>query len=260
MGSSDCLAVASELELAEATDALGGVAGVATASETGVKPMEDAVEYAQERDAMQVNQGRQPMHALQDAVVATEVMAEEACEDMAGVMEEAVIFGEDEEVGLLADRCRRAALLQECTLGVPGRRVHIYCWRGHPQAVYAPRDHPSFHRVELYANMLEDHKHNQYIRALQAVLRARRLRAPPRQWQPFKMDAVCACCQHDFTWASTSHSLAQQCLDRHHCHGCGRVVCGECSKHTSPHIGLGLYEVERVCDICYLDPFDGANL
>lgn len=147
----------------------------------------------------------------------------------------------------------------DVSLAIPGTIVHIFFHRGLPEAIYIAANHPSLNRIELSQNMFEDHKSERYIRCLQTILRSRKSLAKPLNWDPFSFDGLCACCQHDFTWASTSHSLAQQALDRHNCSRCGRVVCTSCSSHSTPLPVYGISSPVRVCDACYYNVADIDN-
>jgi len=59
-------------------------------------------------------------------------------------------------------------------------------------------------------------------------------------WVPDKRVTMCQICCEDFTAINR----------RHHCRGCGRVICKSCSDNKAPLKYLG-YDQQRVCDICY---------
>ena len=60
----------------------------------------------------------------------------------------------------------------------------------------------------------------------------------------------------DFTWNSTTHSAAQQSIDRKNCRSCGRLVCPGCrmEEKALPHLGHVL--PVKVCDVCFYSPCD----
>ncbi len=100
--------------------------------------------------------------------------------------------------------------------------------------------------------MIHDHRGSSYLSALRAVKAACAAPKPPPPWHPFdKADGGCAVCAAPFVWQSTCRSAAQEVCARHHCRGCGRVVCSACSAHTAclPHFGI--IEPVRVCDACF---------
>lgn len=60
-------------------------------------------------------------------------------------------------------------------------------------------------------------------------------------WIPDDDAHKCSLCDNSFNLLNR----------RHHCRGCGNVVCGNCSRHTArlPQYGLQSKE-ERICDVC----------
>ena len=66
-------------------------------------------------------------------------------------------------------------------------------------------------------------------------------------------------CRHDFTWASTSSSAAQRCLDMYHCYSCGGVYCDSCSQHEKAMPELAMVTPVRVCDACFFAPSEGTK-
>eukprot|EP01062_Namystynia_karyoxenos_P011863 TRINITY_DN14265_c0_g1_i5.p1 TRINITY_DN14265_c0_g1~~TRINITY_DN14265_c0_g1_i5.p1 ORF type:complete len:378 (+),score=22.85 TRINITY_DN14265_c0_g1_i5:102-1235(+) len=77
------------------------------------------------------------------------------------------------------------------------------------------------------------------------------LRAVPRQdWQPDASSASCTACAAPFSWRRR----------RHHCHGCGALVCAHCSAQeiALPRAkGVG-YDKVRVCNVCSTLHYDAA--
>ena len=64
---------------------------------------------------------------------------------------------------------------------------------------------------------------------------------PPRaEWEPDAEATHCPCCTQAFGGLRR----------KHHCRACGRVVCGDCSKHERAVDGYT--GDQRVCDTCYL--------
>jgi hypothetical protein len=64
----------------------------------------------------------------------------------------------------------------------------------------------------------------------------------------------CSLCESDFGWnASLANTEDLQKLrHRHHCVGCGRVVCDECSARRATHPRLGIHvTMSRTCDACF---------
>ncbi|XP_048588201.1 titin isoform X2 [Nematostella vectensis] len=59
-------------------------------------------------------------------------------------------------------------------------------------------------------------------------------------WIPDARVTMCMLCTDDFTVTNR----------RHHCRGCGKVVCGSCSDNLAPLTYLD-YAQARVCDMCY---------
>lgn len=145
-------------------------------------------------------------------------------------------------------------------LTVPGKRIHIYFWRGVPEAVFVPIGR-LLNKVELSPEMITHHKSTSYVEALQDVARARKAEYIPPPWSPFEMESRCACCRRDFTWAAAFNSTTQQALNRHHCHRCGSVVCQACSNQQAPIPLFGIHHPVRVCDKCFHRPdlFDDPN-
>ena len=63
---------------------------------------------------------------------------------------------------------------------------------------------------------------------------------PQPSWQPDEECDSCPKCANDF-------SLLNR---RHHCRNCGSLVCGDCSRHTSPLPHYLIAEAVRVCTEC----------
>jgi hypothetical protein len=100
---------------------------------------------------------------------------------------------------------------------------------------------------------VSDHLGVAYFAALKSVKAAMLPSvAPPPPWVPFDAaPPVCACCRSVFSWEVTCKSAAQQVCARHHCRGCGRVVCDSCSRNRACKPQFGIVEPARVCDACY---------
>ena len=89
---------------------------------------------------------------------------------------------------------------------------------------------------------------------------ARRAPQPPPRWSAFDEADVCMCCYSDFTWACTSHSEAQQALQRKNCYHCGALVCPECSRTERSAPEMGVIFPRRMCDRCSLNLTDSYLL
>ena len=124
---------------------------------------------------------------------------------------------------------------------------------------------PFLSRLDPHMGMVDDHLTKAYlsgIRSARATLAAglahkeSELGDPNhrRRYRPFSGSTLCVRCNHDYSWESTSDSVAQRLMDMHHCRSCGNVVCNACSKQRMvlPHLGMPF--PERVCDKCFFKP------
>merc|ERR1711871_359261 len=111
-----------------------------------------------------------------------------------------------------------------------GRVIHLYKSAGQTHTAILGRESSLLQRIELFSNMVSDHKGQEYLAGLNAARMCRVAPSAPPSWQSFEASTVCPCCDADFTWASTSNSAAQQNLDKYNCNSCGRVVCSMCCK------------------------------
>ena len=59
-------------------------------------------------------------------------------------------------------------------------------------------------------------------------------------WIPDQRVTMCQICNVEFTFM----------VRRHHCRGCGKVVCHQCSANKAP-LKYRAWESSRVCDACY---------
>ena len=59
-------------------------------------------------------------------------------------------------------------------------------------------------------------------------------------WIPDQRVTMCQSCSTEFSLVSR----------RHHCRGCGKVVCAQCSASKAP-LRYRQFEPSRVCDTCY---------
>ena len=100
---------------------------------------------------------------------------------------------------------------------------------------------PFLGRIEPYLNLMDDHRTRTYSSALASARAASRLEpqlsAQQRDWTPFTATETCMSCKHDFTWASTSSSAAQRCLDMYHWYAGSSPppTLPVCSPRTHPH-------------------------
>eukprot|EP01012_Entosiphon_sulcatum_P058583 TRINITY_DN8269_c0_g1_i1.p1 TRINITY_DN8269_c0_g1~~TRINITY_DN8269_c0_g1_i1.p1 ORF type:complete len:804 (+),score=90.02 TRINITY_DN8269_c0_g1_i1:38-2413(+) len=141
------------------------------------------------------------------------------------------------------------------SLCVPGTVVHVYSWRGMWEAAIVSHDFATLNRVELSTTMLRDHQAGAYMEALRVVAQRQTGKcSDPPAWTAFDQRNNCALCCTDFTWGSTSHSIAQQAMDRHNCRHCGELVCPGCSTHTLPLPQAGMPFPVRCCDRCFVQP------
>jgi len=62
-------------------------------------------------------------------------------------------------------------------------------------------------------------------------------------WQPDGQAIFCFICSDEFTVFNR----------KHHCRGCGKIVCDKCSPSRLPLIRLGYLDPVRLCDICARD-------
>lgn len=137
-------------------------------------------------------------------------------------------------------------------LRIPGRLVHLYPVHGAWHASHVPCDYPGLLTIQLAPHMLSDHRGLSYMSALRGLRAARSAARAPPAWVPFdKVSDVCACCSSRFSWDSTFQSLAQDACARHHCRGCGGVVCSGCSRHSACLGEIGIVDAVRVCDRCF---------
>eukprot|EP00658_Telonema_sp_P-2_P047067 TRINITY_DN3557_c0_g1_i1.p1 TRINITY_DN3557_c0_g1~~TRINITY_DN3557_c0_g1_i1.p1 ORF type:complete len:566 (-),score=97.44 TRINITY_DN3557_c0_g1_i1:125-1822(-) len=164
-------------------------------------------------------------------------------------VEIAIARAEADQAGHLGPHERHRLSLT--TLYTPGSIVHLYQHHGVMRGAEISCDHPTLTRIEPYANMVKDHLSSGMWTALKSVTASMAASKPPPTWQRFCDAPVCACCNSDFTWASTSSGDAQQMLDRRNCPSCGLVVCDGCSQHTRPLHSIGIVEPVRVCDGCH---------
>ncbi len=149
-----------------------------------------------------------------------------------------------------------AVVLEETPLPrmfVPGKIIHVYSHRGVYKAAYVPRTFRELRRISLAGNMLTDHTTKCYYEGLLEVQTARFAPETPPKWSAFDEDDTCCCCASRFTWASTSHSEAQEARDKHNCRSCGGLVCDPCARNRIPIPSIGLTVPVRVCDRCYND-------
>jgi len=138
------------------------------------------------------------------------------------------------------------------TLRIPGRVAHINPEYGEQRASWVPCDFASLTVVQLAPHMVNDHRGKEYLKALKGVTAARTAAEPPPRWVGFNAAPPhCACCSAPFAWESTFRSAAHEVCARHHCRGCGRVVCDACSHNRSCLPQFGIVEPERVCDACF---------
>eukprot|EP01012_Entosiphon_sulcatum_P058586 TRINITY_DN8269_c0_g1_i5.p1 TRINITY_DN8269_c0_g1~~TRINITY_DN8269_c0_g1_i5.p1 ORF type:complete len:199 (+),score=20.62 TRINITY_DN8269_c0_g1_i5:45-599(+) len=94
------------------------------------------------------------------------------------------------------------------------------------EAAIVSHDFATLNRVELSTTMLRDHQAGAYMEALRVVAQRQTGKcSDPPAWTAFDQRNNCALCCTDFTWGSTSHSIAQQAMDRHNCRHCGELVC-----------------------------------
>eukprot|EP00735_Rhodelphis_limneticus_P014100 TRINITY_DN808_c0_g1::TRINITY_DN808_c0_g1_i2::g.25436::m.25436 TRINITY_DN808_c0_g1::TRINITY_DN808_c0_g1_i2::g.25436 ORF type:complete len:709 (+),score=125.82,sp/Q5YLM1/DGLA_RAT/34.78/3e-15,FYVE/PF01363.16/3.9e-13,FYVE/PF01363.16/9.2e-12,Lipase_3/PF01764.20/1.6e-20,Abhydrolase_6/PF12697.2/0.16,PAS_7/PF12860.2/0.3,FYVE_2/PF02318.11/0.12,FYVE_2/PF02318.11/34 TRINITY_DN808_c0_g1_i2:60-2186(+) len=147
-----------------------------------------------------------------------------------------------------------ALVVPQVNLYIPGTIVHLYQQKGRYHAASVDCRFEPLNQVELQLNMIEDHKSAAYFMALREArgMKKGTVREPPA-WGKFFAVNVCQCCHCDFTWASTSSSLAQQNFDRHHCRRCGQVVCNACSSNFQSIPEYGIFIPSRVCDSCFYD-------
>ena len=116
-----------------------------------------------------------------------------------------------------------------------------------------PKNFHDLRRISLSTSMIADHTTVKYYEALLEVRSVRNAKRLPNEWTSFKSSSKCACCQSDFTWASTSKSEAQEARDKHNCRACGGLVCEPCSKRRVPLPEYGIHLCVRVCDGCYYE-------
>lgn len=133
---------------------------------------------------------------------------------------------------------------------IPGRILHIYKHNGACKAAWVPRDLPTLRRLELQDNLLDDHRGANVLAALREVRDVRDARESLPSCTPFSQATVCAVCDNDFTWNSTSDSPAQALRDKTHCRRCGLLVCPACSTGRRALPAFGLHVPQAVCDRC----------
>jgi len=136
-------------------------------------------------------------------------------------------------------------------LFVPGVVIHIYHCHGRYEAAVTDSQHESMLRLEVYSNMLDDHRGDNYFRALACIRYSRTVPTQPPAWEPFQKVHLCPICEAPFTWASTSTSQSQENMDKYNCCCCGKVVCLPCSQNERVVPKYGLFYPVRVCDLCY---------
>ena len=136
-------------------------------------------------------------------------------------------------------------------LRVPGRVLHLYTTHGVYRGAWVPADLPTLCELQLAPHMLTDHLSANYTSALRACKAARTATQQPPEWVPFdKAPNSCSCCKARFSWEGTFRSKSHELCARHHCRGCGRVVCDACSRRRQCLPQFGIMDAVRVCDAC----------
>ena len=137
-------------------------------------------------------------------------------------------------------------------LRIAGRLLHLYTLHGAYRGAWVPSGFAPLSNIELCPHMLSDHRGESILAALKGVRARQTAPESPPQWTPFDQAAdSCACCGSLFSWESLHSSASQQICSRHHCRGCGRVVCNACSKGRQCFAAYGIVEPSRCCDACY---------
>ena len=134
--------------------------------------------------------------------------------------------GADEGVSLqLVCFCESAHLF------VPGVITHVFQSRGVHRASIVPHDFSALARLELYTTLVEHHGGQMYYEGLQEAVHALDATRAPPEWTPFNQVTHCSLCESDFGWNASlaNREDLEKMRHRHHCVGCGRVVCDECS-------------------------------
>jgi hypothetical protein len=141
-------------------------------------------------------------------------------------------------------------------LYLPGAIIHIYVSQCEYKAVYLDPNHDVLTNIQLHKHVIDDHRGKAYVAALQTLVAQTQITTVLqktidfKEFTPFDSTAFCECCESDFTWNSTTHSVPQQSADRHNCHNCGRLVCTSCSETHRQLAHLGIAFSLRVCDTC----------
>ena len=150
-----------------------------------------------------------------------------------------------------------AVLLAEApplpSMYIPGQIAHIYSHRGRYKMAIVPRTFSDLNQISLSEDLINDHTCRGYYEALLEVRSVRRAKHEPPKWAPYSSSSVCSNCSSEFTWASTSHSQAQEARDKHNCKACGLLVCEPCSRQRITLPDYGISAPVRVCDGCYYE-------
>ena len=132
-----------------------------------------------------------------------------------------------------------------------GRIVHLWKLHGTFRASIVTRHFRPLNRIELYSDCVSDHLALSYWNCLKSCKLSLHASEQPQRWIPFSNATVCACCHALFSWNSTLASRAQTSLDKHNCHHCGRVVCGDCSTNREVIPEYNVKVPVRICDSCF---------
>lgn len=158
---------------------------------------------------------------------------------------------------LLVERVPRArgALLR---LVPAGTLVHTYAYMGTWRAAVIDHTFAGLRAISLHSTLVKDHKLSAMMHSLRGVRAGRAAVHQPPTWVGCGDDraGICAVCEHDVTWSSTSSSEAQKSHELHHCRACGRVVCESCSQRQTTLPLLGIVDMARVCEPCYWQGVD----
>ena len=137
-------------------------------------------------------------------------------------------------------------------LRIAGRLLHLYTCEGVYRGAWVPTGFEPLWSIDIAPHMLSDHGGSAILAALKGVRAALSAPEQPPPWVPFdQAENACACCGAGFSWETTLNSAAQHVCGQHHCRGCGRVVCGACSKKKQCFLQFGIVEPSRCCDACF---------